>query len=124
MDASTLKSAMQLLEEKQADAVVPVTRFSYPIHRSLQIKEGVLEFNWPEYRSVRSQDLPVSYHDVGLFYALKTDLFLHTKQIFTSNTRPMVLPEYSVQDIDTEEDWITAEMKYSILQQSKIHLNV
>jgi len=32
------------------------------------------------------------------------------KRIFDKNSRPLIIPRYRVQDIDTEEDWERAEM--------------
>ena len=50
------------------------------------------------------------YHDVGMFYFYKTNADASPKVI------PFIMDEKAVQDIDTPEDWATAEMKYKILQ--------
>ena len=46
-------------------------------------------------------------------------MFLRNKEILTNNTTPLEISESEVQDIDTEEDWKIAEIKYKILKQSK-----
>ena len=94
---------------------MPVVRFGFPILRSFKIENGLVKMNWPEYMSTRSQDLPPAFHDCGQFYFLKTDLFLKTKRVFTDFTVPFEMPESEVQDIDNEEDWKVAEIKYSLL---------
>ena len=37
---------------------------------------------------------------------------MRTKRLITDNTLPFIFPETEVQDIDSEEDWEIAEMKY------------
>jgi N-acylneuraminate cytidylyltransferase len=71
---------------------------------------------WPENMHKRSQDLPSTYHDSGQFYWLKVDAFLEQKKLFMSNSAALEVPESETQDIDNEEDWRIAEMKYSILR--------
>jgi N-acylneuraminate cytidylyltransferase len=71
---------------------------------------------FPENVNKRSQDLEQTYHDCGQFYFLKTEAFLKTKSLFTKNTAFLEIPESEVQDIDTEEDWKLAEIKYKILE--------
>jgi pseudaminic acid cytidylyltransferase len=115
VNAEKLKKAIDLLESTGANSVLPVTKFSFPILRSLKIENGIAKFNWPEYLSTRSQDLPAAYHDCGQFYVLNTDKFLGSKKIFTDFTVPIEMPESEVQDIDNEEDWKIAEIKYTFL---------
>ena len=111
----TLKKAMTLLAESGADAVQPVVRFSFPPQRGVCIREGEVRFLWPEYRNARSQDLEPYYHDVGQFYCLNAKSFLSQKTLVMERTLPFILPELEVQDIDTEEDWKIAELKYRLL---------
>lgn len=113
--ANKLKKAMELLDKTQADAVVPVVRFSFPIQRAFKIDEGKLFMIWPEKMDTRSQDLEPTYHDCGQFYCLEIKSFLDQKKLFTTNTVPMEMPESEVQDIDNEEDWKIAEMKYKLV---------
>ncbi len=95
-----------------ADTVMPVVRFSYPPQRSYEIKEGYLRFREPEYLDASSQDLTPLYHDAGQFYVFKPESFLRSGRITKGNIVPMEIPETEVQDIDTEEDWELAEIKY------------
>ena len=110
-----LKEAIQKLNASGADSLVPVTAFSFPVQRSMVIKNDKLSFNWPEYKNTRSQDLQTFYHDCGQFYLVRTKAFLETKNIFTGNTIPFIIEETRVQDIDNETDWKIAEMKYKLL---------
>jgi pseudaminic acid cytidylyltransferase len=113
--SSRIKDALIMLTKKEYDSVLPVVRFSYPIQRALKIEEGKLNMIWPENISARSQDLMPTFHDSGQFYWLNVNRFLETKKIFTPNTGAIILSDLEVQDIDTEDDWKIAEMKYKLI---------
>lgn len=113
--ANALKTAMMLLEQEQADCVIPVVKFSFPPQRCVVIKDGRLTPKWPENMKVRSQDLEPYYHDCGQFYCLNVDSFKEQKAIWMRNVVPFIQDESTVQDIDTLEDWKIAEMKYRIM---------
>jgi len=110
-----LQDAYDSLSKSGAKSVVPVVRFGFPILRSFKIENSLVKMNWPEHMNSRSQDLPPAFHDCGQFYFLEVDNFLKDKKLFTDFTLPIEMPETEVQDIDTEEDWKIAEIKYSFL---------
>lgn len=110
-----LKQGYDLLTTTGADSAFPVVRFGYPIQRALQIQNNCLSMIQPEHMNSRSQDLMPAYHDSGQFYWLRVARFLETRKLFAEHTVPIEMPESEVQDIDTEEDWKIAEMKYQIL---------
>jgi len=99
------------------DSVLPVLKFSYPIQRALQIENKKLSFIEPENYEKRSQDLMPTYHDSGQFYWIKTSEFENQKTLFTKNAGAIILSETEAQDIDTEEDWKIAEIKFKLLNQ-------
>ena len=117
--ASKLYDAFQLLVRSRADAVIPVTKFGFPIWRSFKMEGSKIAYNWPEFAPKRSQDLPPAYHDCGQFYFFDAQKFLHTGKLITDNTIGLEVPESEVQDIDNEEDWKIAEIKYDFLQQKQ-----
>jgi pseudaminic acid cytidylyltransferase len=116
MQIEKLKYAMDLMESQKFDSVFPILKFSYPIWRSLKIEAGKAFLNWPEYLEVRSQDLPLSFHDAGQFYWLHVASFLKTLSLFTNNSGVLELDELEVQDIDHLTDWKLAELKYQLLK--------
>ena len=92
-----------------ADRLTPVVRFSFPIQRAFRVNEnGLLVFREPEHAASRSQDLEPMYHDVGMFYFYKSD------QLQSSAAVMFEMDESRIQDIDTEEDWKMAEIKYKL----------
>ncbi len=114
-----LKEAMNLLIEKDANSVVPIVKFSYPIQRSLRHNGQYSEMVWPENYTARSQDLEPIFHDTGQFYCLRTSALLSEKKLFTTKMVGYEIPELEVQDIDNEVDWKLAELKYEFFNQQK-----
>ncbi len=114
--AQKLRDAVKLMEDG-ADAVTPVVRFSFPPQRAFVVRDGRLQYQFPENALKRSQDLEPIYHDCGQFYALRVSNILENVKDITST--PMIMPETEVQDIDTEEDWKIAEMKYRMMKDVK-----
>lgn len=108
-----IRDGFSLLTKTGADFAMSVTSFPFPIQRALWIddKTRVRMFH-PEHFYTRSQDLPEAVHDAGQFYWGQSVAWLEEKPIFLSKTVPVMLPRYRVQDIDTLEDWETAELMF------------
>ena len=114
IQASYLKQGYDKLVSLDATSVFSVTTYPYPIYRSLKITEkDHIKMIWPEYANFRSQDLPEAYHDAGQFYWANTKKFMKERALFAKDSLPVILPRYLVQDIDTAEDWETAEMMFA-----------
>ena len=107
-----LRKGMGLLISENCDTVMPIVRFSYPPQRGLVIRNGLSVMLEPKNLAVRSQDLEPIYHDAGQFYCFSVEALKEQKTLFCKYTRPIVLSELEVQDIDTTEDWKIAEMKF------------
>jgi pseudaminic acid cytidylyltransferase len=115
LSSDILKDAYTMFQEKEADSVRPVVRYSYPIQRAFRMNEGLVEMVWPENRKVRSQDLEVTYHDAGQFY------WMNFKEGLRGEKKiGLEITEMQVQDIDTIDDWKVAEFKYSFLSNAKL----
>ena len=116
--AQKLNEAMKLFHESNCSLLIPVVRFSYPPQRAYVINDGKLSFKWEEYRYTRSQDLEPFYHEAGQFYCYKIQDYLSANGAIKDNIIPYILPELEVQDIDTEEDWKMAEVKYMMMRET------
>jgi N-acylneuraminate cytidylyltransferase len=103
----------RLTAEPEVEFVFSVTAFDFPIFRALRLGENHrTSMFWPEHEATRSQDLPAAYHDAGQFYWGTAEAWLTRDRIFSSNSRAVILPPHRVQDIDTPEDWLQAELKF------------
>lgn len=114
-----LKNAVESLESKGYDSVMPVAEFSFPPLRGMIMEEDKVSYKWEEYAVARSQDLQKIYHDVGQFYVFDVERFKETKKLVTGNTGAVIIDEMEMQDIDNEVDWKLAELKYQLLQEQK-----
>lgn len=111
-----LRQGLNILLETGCDYTFTVTRYSFPVQRAVRITaSGRIEMFHPEHFSTRSQDLEEAYHDAGQFYWGRAEAWLSGQPIFTSEAAPIVLPQDRVQDIDTQEDWLRAELIYQAL---------
>lgn len=115
---SVLKEAVNELEKTTCFEIFPVVAFSYPPQRSYVIENGYLNFKYPEYLLTRSQDLDKMYHDAGQFYGYNVAEYLKNEGVIRTNIKPIVLSDMMVQDIDNEEDWVIAEMKYKLMKEN------
>jgi pseudaminic acid cytidylyltransferase len=110
-----IRKGYELLTSQKVSSAFSVTSFPFPIFRGMKIeKDGHLEMFWPEHELSRSNDLPEAYHDAGQFYWLDAQKFLVEKKMYGKDALPVILPRILVQDIDTPEDWETAEILYQI----------
>ena len=74
---------------------------------------------YPENYNARSQDLEPLYHDAGQYCFISARSLKNQKKLFCYNTLPMILPDIEAQDIDSEDDWAEAELKYRMLRENQ-----
>ena len=114
MRMEDLQQSILNLQDDFIKSSFPIVAYSFPILRSLKINdEGFVEMNWKEYVDTRSQDLPKAYHLAGMFCSFNVDSFLDKKDLYY-HSKPIVLDETDVQDIDNETDWKMAELKWKL----------
>ena len=106
-----LIEAVSMLDD-DVTQVIPVVKYSFPPQRAYVIRDEVLEYQFPENARKRSQDLEPVYHDCGQFYVMRPKDIIEGKK---GKERPIIMPESEVQDIDNEEDWKIAEIKYKLM---------
>lgn len=88
----------------------------FPIQRTFKItNDDRCEMFWPENFYTRSQDLEEAYQDAGQFYWRNLQLGSSKDIMFGSDSSCVVIPRHLVQDIDTPEDWIRAELMYQLI---------
>ena len=114
-----LEKGFTLMNEKKLNTVFPVVPFSYPIWRGLVKEKGQTKMIWPEYKSARSQDIPLVYHDAGLWYWININTLGET--LWGELTDSIILNESEVQDIDNISDWELAELKYKIMMANNLN---
>lgn len=109
-----LIEAFEVLKNQNLDSVFPVLAYGHPIQRAMVMQDHHIQMQRPENMLVRSQDLEKTYHDSGQFYWMNTQRFLETEQVFMNKSGAIVLSEMEAQDIDNEDDWKLAELKFKM----------
>ena len=115
--AADLQDGLEVLVESGAEYALSVTTFPFPIQRAVRrTDEGRLEMFEPERFQTRSQDLEEAWHDAAQFYWGRARAWLAGTPIFSSAAAPVPLPRHRVQDVDTPEDWVRAELMFRALR--------
>ena len=115
--AQRLTEAMEVMEKNNPVMVLPIVAFSFPPQRCFVMGgDGYIEYKYKEYITSRSQDLEKNYHDAGQFSVYNVPEFLRLNGKISEGIMPIVLSELEVQDIDNEDDWKIAELKFEMLK--------
>jgi len=120
IEAADLQQGFSALQNNDFSFAFSATTYAFPIQRAIKVNEsGAVDMFHPEYLNARSQDLEEAYHDAGQFYWGKAQAFLDGKPIFSPDAFAVQLPRKRVQDIDTPEDWDSAEIAFKLLAEKK-----
>jgi N-acylneuraminate cytidylyltransferase len=110
-----LQDSFLILDKENCDCVFPTVAYSHPIQRALKVSQhGKIEPFDISSSIARTQDLDKAYFDAGMFYTFDVARLLSTKNLRTTNTFTIEVEDLYAQDIDNENDWILAEMKYKL----------
>ena len=108
-----IRRGLEILTVTGSDYAFSVTSYPFPIQRAIRITpQGRVEMFNPAQFNRRSQDLEEAFHDAGQFYWGRASAWLAEKAIFSPDASPVLLPRHQVQDIDTMEDWLRAELMF------------
>lgn len=117
VSAQDIQAGMQKLQEDSCDFAFSVTSYAFPIQRALRMVDGGrVEMLNPSEFGTRSQDLEEAWHDAGQFYWGTASAWREERVIFGRNSVGVPIPRYRVQDVDTLEDWETAELMFEALR--------
>jgi pseudaminic acid cytidylyltransferase len=112
VEPADIQYGQELLEKASAERFVfTATAYASPIQRALWLDpaSGDTHMWQPEQFSKRSQDLEPAYHDAGQFYWARPQAWLQSENLY-EGAKPLILPRWRVQDIDTQDDWTRAEL--------------
>jgi len=109
--AADVVRGLALLESGPWAYAFSVTDYAAPIFRAFSAHaQGGIDMFFPEHFATRSQDLPVALHDAGQFYWGRPEAWIEGRRIFDRHSATVHIPRWRVQDIDTPEDWVRAEL--------------
>jgi N-acylneuraminate cytidylyltransferase len=113
LQVSHLQQGYDLLKQNPDKAfALSISTFDFPVQRALIVNSMGMAPMFPAFIASRSQDLEEAFHDAGQFYWGSADDFLSKKPWFSEHALGVNIPRHLVQDIDTPEDWLRAELMY------------
>jgi len=116
IDPADLIEADLLFNTSQWDFVIAASAYSYPVQRSFRLQNfGGLKMLFPNNINKRSQDFETVYHDAGHFCWGNIEAWIDDRIIVSERSTIVKIPFYRGIDIDTNDDWIRAELIYKIL---------
>jgi pseudaminic acid cytidylyltransferase len=120
LDESELAEGLRLIGDPRWRFVFSATRFEAPVQRGFELLPGGgLQMLWPDKFAVRSQDLPAVYHDAAQFYWGLPNAWRAQERIFGRTSTFVEIPRWRSVDIDTEEDWVRAELLFRAVRESR-----
>jgi len=112
------KTIFKIFNDGNWEYVFSATQYDYPIARSFKILDNHgLKMVAPENTNKRSQDLAPVFHDAGHFYWGTKESWVQDRPIFSEKSTIVDLSSYMVVDIDTEDDWVRAELMFKLLKE-------
>ena len=114
-----LQRGLSQLKFYNAASAFPIVRFDFPIEQALLLNNGRPNFLSPEAAAKNSQDLPTHYHDAGMFYWFDVAKYRQHPFLFSSDSVAFEVGQLHCQDVNTEEDWALAELKYIRLKSAQ-----
>lgn len=122
LSVEDIQQGEQRLLESGCSFAFSVTSYAFPIQRALRLTQGDrVEMVDPQQFATRSQDLEEAWHDAGQFYWGTADAWMEERVIFSPDSVAVPVPRYRVQDVDTPEDWETAEYMFEALRARNSH---
>ena len=104
----------QFSESSIADYACAISKYNYPVQRSLELDgNGLIQMVTPENLLRHSQTLPERWHDAGQFYFAKSKTWISGKPMLM-NTIGIEIDKWRSVDIDDEGDWEKAELLHKL----------
>ena len=106
INESYILNACELLKNENLDYVFTAKKFESSPARSFKLGlNGKVEMYFPENQTVRTQDLPIYYHDAALFYLGRAQAWIERKPILLGNSKFIEVGKYESLDVDDIDDW-------------------
>jgi N-acylneuraminate cytidylyltransferase len=110
---------VKFAEKSPRQFSVSVGKFRNNIERAMGLTNGgELQPLSPEYLHSRSQDLEERFFDAGKIYGATVAAWKATTSPLLQGARGFILPIWASIDIDTEDDWMLAELCFTQLRDS------
>jgi pseudaminic acid cytidylyltransferase len=111
---------LQVIKQRQVDFVISVKEFEQSPMRAFVIEnDGFLNYKFPQYSNIRTQDLERLYTDAGQFTIATMKTWSNSKEGLNGLIYPIVLDKFDAIDIDEMNDWEFVEEIFEIRNKKK-----
>ena len=114
-NAIDIDNVIKKLINYKSDSVIAINRLfdHHPSRIKKIVNDKIVDFSFKEIAESRRQDLkPFAYIRSGSIYGLKRDYLINKKRRYGSNnSRPYILPDKRIVNIDNEDDFLIAKYK-------------
>lgn len=111
-----MTGALDELKRSEAKFSYPVAEYPHPPQRALRRADsGMLQFVAQDKEMSRTQDLQKLYFDTGQFYWGAKESWVSFDNMHSLGYG-YIVPGWRVVDIDTEDDWLRAEITFQLLE--------
>ncbi|MBD1136489.1 acylneuraminate cytidylyltransferase family protein [Pelagibacterales bacterium SAG-MED49] len=102
-----IDNAIKIFNEKKADSVISVVEAPVPLHWYRRITEqGKLKNYSSEFDATKNrQELEKTYVPNGAIYIFRTEVLRSTREYYTDETYPYIMPRERSADIDDQLDF-------------------
>lgn len=105
-----IDGAVELFARRRADSVVGVVTYQHPIQWALSLDADGRMVPRDHGSELQPQDLIEYYRPNGAMYLFRTEFLRNSLSVFGANSYGYVMPRERSIDIDTQLDFLTAEM--------------
>ena len=111
--------AFSIYQEKSPQALMSTLEYAVsPLWAMVQDKNGFCKAVHPEFIKMRSQDLPKTCVDAGLFYMMKLEQIKSIENFIADKLLSYNVPPDIAVDVDTPADWEQLEIFYQKQKES------
>ena len=121
LNFSRISEAIRKIETGLYDFVFPALPLHSQAFRAFECEnEGRIKQFDSKNLKMRTQDLAGMYVDAGQFYLARTETWLNSESIISSQSCAVFLKPWEVLDVDTPQDWEVMESMYHLRNSSYI----
>jgi N-acylneuraminate cytidylyltransferase len=114
-----VKDFVEFSEKNPDNFSISVGKYRNNIERAMGLTDnGELRSLSPEHLHSRSQDLEDRFFDAGKIYGANVGAWKATTSPLLQGARGFIMPIWASIDIDTEDDWMLAELLFTQLRNS------
>jgi pseudaminic acid cytidylyltransferase len=117
--AEHLKAGLDVLTKEKWDVVFPIVQNEHNVRQTLLLEAGRVNMMFPLWNNQNSHDWPATFRHASQWFWCDVERLYQNNSLVPPRSGYITLSRWEAEDIDTEEDWKCAEIKWRIMQERK-----